>query len=168
MADRQRMLQATLTRLLVGFVLVSIGFAAGKHAARIGMRDGAETPRPAEGAGPGRTDAVVVYYLHATFRCVTCNTIEDMTRSLLASEFSHELEAGTVRLEAVDFQQNEALARRYEVAASCVVVTRQREGRDVGHRRLDEVWTLINDPPAFDRLVGDAVRTYLTDEGAGT
>ena len=66
-------------------------------------------------------------------------------------------------MEEVDFQENEALARCYEVVASCVVVTHVCNGEEVAYQRLDEVWTLMKDPPAFNRYVGDAIRGYLTE-----
>ena len=143
-----------LTRLLIAFVLISVGYALGKHAARPG-------PGLPEPDLPEEGTTVMVYYLHATFRCATCNTIEAMTRELLESEFAEQLAAGTIRMEEVNFQENEVLARRYEVAASCVVVAHVRDGEEVAHRRLDEVWMLMKDPPAFNRYVGDVIRGSL-------
>ena len=163
MADWKPKAQTFLTKLLLGFALVSIGFAAGKHAAKTGG-NAEPVADVTDGSGNTRQSAVVVYYMHATFRCVTCNTIERMTRELLNAEFTHETEAGTVRMEEVDFQENGTLAKRYEVVASCVVVTQQSHGKEVAYRRLDEVWTLMKDPPAFNRYVGDVIRGYLTDE----
>ena len=166
MADWKPKAQRLLTRLLLGFALISIGFAAGKHAARSGGSAQPAAADPADGSGNTQGATTVVHYMHATFRCVTCNTIEKMTRELLDTEFADELKAGTVRMEEVDFQENEALARRYEVVASCVVVAKQVEGKEVAYQRLDEVWTLMKKPPAFNRHVGDVIRGYLTDEEA--
>jgi hypothetical protein len=160
-SDWQSTAQKVLTRLLLGFALISIGFAAGKHAARsTGAHQLPEQPTGADVHDRGST--VVVYYMHATFRCVTCNTIEKMTRGLLVGEFAQELKAGTVRMEEVDFQKNEDLAKRYEVVASCVVVAHVRDGEEVAYQRLDEIWTLMMDPPAFNRYVGDAIRVYFS------
>jgi len=62
-----------LTKGLVAFALISIGFALGKHAAQPSSNPVAPQP-----AANGRQ--IAVYYLHSTFRCITCNTIESMTR----------------------------------------------------------------------------------------
>jgi len=160
MADWQPTVQKLLTRLLLGFALVSIGFAVGKHAAK--STGASQLPQHSSGEAVDEDGStVVVYYMHATFRCVTCNMIEKMTRDLLDSGFAQELKIGTVRMEDVDFQENESLAQRYEVVASCVVVTHLRDGEEVAYQRLDEVWTLMKDPPAFNRYVGDAIRGYL-------
>lgn len=115
-------------------------------------------PSPTEAAG---RDKVIVYYLHATFRCVTCNTIEKMTRALLDSQFKDAMAQGQLEWKEADFQKEEDLAKRYEVVSSCVVVAHIRNGKESSYARLDEVWTLMNDAPAFEKYVGDAIRKYL-------
>ena len=159
--------QRVVKNVLLAFVLVSIGFVLGKHRAQRGAG-------PAEPiAGPPGTpvDAtalpvrVRVYYLHATFRCATCNTIEKMTRRLLDDQFGDALTDGRVEWKEANFQENEPLAKQFEVIASCVVVAKMRGDTVLDFKRLDEVWTLMNAPPKFNAYIGDAIREYL--EGAG-
>ena len=148
--------------LLLAFVWITVGFSVGKEVTLRGMRTPVPPPSGVEMTGV-RPDRVEVYYLHATVRCMTCNTIERMTRNVLESEFGLELAAGRVQWRAADFQQDEALAKRFEVVSSCVIVADIRDGKEIGYRRLDEVWTLLDDPPAFEKYVGDAVRKVLSD-----
>jgi hypothetical protein len=146
--------------ILPAFVWITVGFALGKEATLRGVR--ATAPQTAVGEADGtRPDRVEVYYLHATFRCVTCNTIEKMTRGVLESKFGAELADGRIQWREADFQQEEALAKRFEVVSSCVVVAGFRDGKETGYQRLDEVWTLLNDPAAFEKYVGDAIRKVL-------
>jgi hypothetical protein len=152
----------------LAFVWITLGFAVGKEVTLRAGRASAPHPAAAEPVG-ARPDRAEVYYLHATFRCVTCNTIEQMTRSLLESKFGAELADGRIQWREADFQQEEALAKRYEVVSSCVIVVGVRDGKETGYQRLDGVWTLLNDPPAFEKYVGDAIRKVLPDpptEGA--
>ena len=95
---------------------------------------GAE-PTATAGSKAERKDRVVVYYLHATFRCVTCNTIEKMTRSVLETRFSDALSDGRIEWRVADFQQEEALAKRYEIVSSGVLVVNIRDGKETGFRR---------------------------------
>jgi len=136
-------------RLLLAFVLVSIGFALGRHSLP------ATAVAAVQPSGAGET--VEVYYLHATFRCATCNAIEKMTRDLLARQFKNELASGAMMFRDANFQTDEALARRFGVVASCVVVAAVRDGRTVEFRRLDEVWTRMKDPKSFDDYLLDAI-----------
>ena len=135
--------------LLLAFVLVSVGFALGKHRA---ARDVASPP-PATGAAQVR-----VYYLHASFRCVTCNSIEKMTKALLDKRFSAAMKSGELTFAAANFQKDKELAKRFDVSSSCVVVEGLKDG---SFKRLDEVWTLMSKPREFDAYVGGAVEAFL-------
>lgn len=148
--------------VLLVFVLVTLGFAAGKEATLRSMRGatGAGAAAPA-GAPAERADRVVVYYVHATIRCTTCRTIEKMTREVVEKQFADALADGRIQWREADFQEDEALARRYKIEASGVLLVHLRDGSETGFERLDEVWTLLSDPPAFDKYVGDAIRRAL-------
>ena len=149
---------------LLAFVLVSIGFALGKEvtARRQTPTTGPESPAP---VAPAATDdKVVVYYLHTTFRCVTCNEIERLTKALVKTEFAEDLAAGRIQWQEANFQQDESLAKRYEVVSSCVVVVNIQGGKEREFQRLDDVWTRYQDPADFNGYVGAAIRKYLTEK----
>jgi hypothetical protein len=157
-------MQTAIRNILLAFVLISVGFALGKHSAkRSAQAQAADDPHEAPLAGETGASAerVRVYYLHTTFRCVTCNTIEKMTRELLESQFAEELADGRIEWHEADFQEQEPLAEAFDVVASCVVVARVRGDEVLGYRRLDEVWTLMKEPAEFDAVVGDAIRSAL-------
>jgi hypothetical protein len=159
--------------VLLAFVLISIGFALGKevtarrqtltsNAVRQAATAGTESSAP-ETMGD---DKVVVYYLHTTFRCVTCNEIERLTKALVETEFADELTAGKLEWREANFQQDESLAKRYEVVSSCVVVANMQGGKEREFQRLDDVWTRYQDPADFNEYVGTAIRKYLKEGGA--
>ena len=145
-------LQKILTNCLLAFVLISIGFALGKHSV-----SDPQTHSMANGNGR----QVAVYYLHSTFRCETCSTIEKMTRELLDNSYSDELAAGKIQWIEDDFQENDALAKQFAVAASCVVVADMKDGAVLDFKRLDKVWTLMKNPAAFNRYISDTINGYL-------
>jgi hypothetical protein len=91
--------------------------------------------------------------------------MEQATRALLDSAFAADLAAGRVEWRAADFQKDEALAKRYDVASTCVVVAKIRDGRQKAFQRLDDIWTRYQDPAAFDQYVGGAIRGYLAEIG---
>ncbi len=150
-------LKKILTKVLIGFTLISIGFSFGKHST---------TPMEQAGIPPVENERhIAVYYLHSTFRCVTCNTIETLTRELLENSYSNELSAGSIRWIEVDFQENESLAKQFEVVASCVVVAEMKDGVVTDYKRLDEVWTLMEKSEDFNNYISDAINGYLKTEG---
>jgi hypothetical protein len=155
--ERPMAARSIVKNILLGFVLVSVGFAMGKQFTLRAMRatQGAD-PAPAA-AG----DKVIVYYLHATIRCVTCNTIEKMAHELVQRDFARELQSGRIEWRTADFQTDEALAKRYGVAFSSIVLVRLSQGREVEFKTLADVWTHVNNPAAFNAYVSGELARFL-------
>lgn len=147
-----------IKNLLLTFVLVSIGFAMGRHSVK---------PKVAE--LPNLTDKSViqVYYLHSTFRCTTCNTIEKMTKEFINRNYKSELASGKMSFSEIDFQQNEQLAKRFGVLASCVVVVAEKDGKPVAFKRLDDVWTKMQNPAEFDNYIATAIKAMSAKLASG-
>ncbi|NCB27858.1 MAG: hypothetical protein EOM62_20755 [Bacteroidia bacterium] len=88
-----------------------------------------------------------------------------MTRELLDKAYSNELAEGKIKWNEDDFQENEALAKQFEVVASCVVVAELEDGAVLNYERLDEVWTKMMDTEAFDRYISETITEYLKKIG---
>lgn len=147
---------------LFAFVFVSIGFLLGREVTvrRQAPASGLQSATPVAPVAAG--DKVVVYYLHTTFRCVTCNEIERLAKTLVETEFADDLAAGRIEWREANYQQDESLAERYQLASSCVVVVNLQAGEEKDFQRLDDVWTRYQDPADFNEYVGAAIRKYLT------
>jgi len=152
------------TRILLTFVIFTVGFGVGKE---VGLRRNAAPASapgtPATAAVPG-ADKILVYYMHTTFRCVTCNTIERMAKEVVETDFGEALAAGRIEWREVNFQEREDLAKKYDIASSCVVVVRIEDGVETGFQRLDDVWTLSDKPAQFSEYVAGAITKYLIRE----
>lgn len=149
--------------VLLWFVLITIGFAIGKEVTLRSFQAAPDKRSAAPEAPPAR-EKTLVYYMHATVRCVTCNTIEKMAHKVVQQKFAAEIQSGRMEWQVVNFQEREDLAKRYNVASNGVVLVEQKNGKDVRSRTLEDVWTLMDDPPAFDKYVADAIRAYLAPE----
>ena len=143
-------------KLLLAFVLVSIGFAAGKEAER--NRAAAQAH-----VGPSTTveDKVIVYYMHATFRCVTCNMVESMGEELVRTEFGDDVKGGRLEWRQVNYQENDDLVRRYNVGGNMIVVVKFAGGKKVQSRRLDRVMELAGKRDEFMAYVRGAIQELL-------
>ncbi len=148
------------TRILVVFAIFTLGYGLGRDAA---LKRAASAVTPAPAVEAARSNQTLIYYLHTTFRCVTCNTIERLARETVERHFAEHLADGRVVWRAVNFQTDEALARRYEVASSAVVVVKIENGREIAYRRLDEAWTLFDKPEQFAALIEETVAGYLKE-----
>ncbi|MDD2999508.1 MAG: hypothetical protein PHV05_10650, partial [Candidatus Riflebacteria bacterium] len=76
-----------LTNLLLAFVLVSIGFALGKHSV-INKTISGNVVAASNGGTTSAERLVKIFYMHATFRCVTCNSIESRAKQLVERDFA--------------------------------------------------------------------------------
>jgi hypothetical protein len=146
--------------LLFAFVLVSVGFAIGKEVEK--NRSAARTPETSPAGATGE-DRVIVYYMHATFRCLTCNMVESMGEELVRTEFADAVKDGRLEWKAVDYQENDTLAKHYNVGGSMIVVAKFRDGKEVETRRLDHVLELANSRDEFVIYVSAAILELLED-----
>ncbi len=160
------MIRTWTTRVLLTFAVFTLGFGVGKE---VGRRQASATIPPGPAPAPSTDarapapaeDKVIVYYLHATFRCVTCNTIERMAKEVVETQFAEGLAAGRIEWYEGDFQVEEDLAKRFDIVSSCVVVANRVNGKETEFQRLDEVWTLVDKPTEFREYIAGAIRKYV-------
>lgn len=145
-------------RLLMSFVLVSVGFAIGKE---VTLRRLGASADPA--ALPQTQDHLIVYYMHGAFRCVTCNTIESLTREIAEKDFAAAAAEGRIVYRSVNFHENTAMARRYDVSASTVVLVQMRGGRELHFERLDDIWNHISDSQACRAYIAERIGSRLLE-----
>jgi len=145
-----------LKNVLIVFVLISIGFALGKHSASKKLVQGNDTEK---------ASLVRVYYMHGTMRCTTCNSIQRMTEQLLEDKYLQEMVDDKIEFTEVNFQENENLAKRFDVLTSCVVVAKIEYGKIVAHQTLVKVWTLFQKPAEFNAYISKAIQVYLPPQG---
>ena len=143
--------------ILLGFVLITIGFAIGKEVTSQRMQ---KNEPDTINAGTG-TDQVIVAYAHASIRCVSCNTIEKLIHETLSEQFAHELAKKRIILTDVNFQKDTAFAKKYEIVANCVVLRQIKDGKETAHKQLYKIWDLYEDAPAFKKYLSDEIRASL-------
>ena len=150
--------------ILLAFILISIGFALGKNYALQNAKTKTSDQKAYE---IENSSYIHVYYFHSTFRCSTCNKIEEMTKKLLENNFKDNLNKREILFSDIDFQSDEKLAVKFGIFASCVVVAMEKDGKTVEYKRLDEVWTLIEKPKDFNQYISSAITNYLTKINQG-
>jgi hypothetical protein len=110
-------------------------------------------------------DAVAVVNFHGTVRCPTCRKIGALAEQVVATDFAAEVERGRVAWLSLDFDLPENLHFKdaYDLVTSNVVAVRRSGGTDVAWRRLDDVWDLYDDEPAFRAYVEAAIDDLLAE-----
>jgi hypothetical protein len=147
-------------KVLIGFLLVSIGVAIGKELAVRSM-PGAE--QPVDVAGDKK---VIVYYMHGK-PCFTCTLIETTTEKLVREEFADAVAAGTMEFVSLNYTDpaNSALADKYNVGGNMVISVRFEDGREVSNVRLDEVMELASDAEELKSYLRKGIASALGGAG---
>ena len=65
---------------------------------------------------------IEIMYFYGKQRCVTCRAIEQVVVELTQNELREAIASGQVHFRAIDWTQETALAERYEVAWSSLII----------------------------------------------
>lgn len=108
-------------------------------------------------------NGLVVYYFHGDIRCPTCRAIESQAHETVQTDFAGQLEDGQIVWEVLNYDKPEGaeLAKTFDVHMANVVLTRMTGGQIQDWKRLDQVWALVGDKPAFTEFVRTEIDRML-------
>jgi len=149
-----------IVAVLVGFAL-ALGLTMATTG-RNGKQCGCPFPCNAPATLP-RSERIVAYYFHKKERSPMCASVEASTREALEAGFSEQLKDGRLEWRVVNYEEtgNEHLATDYKLVGPCIVLVRMRGNTSVEWRSLPEVWSLVEDKPAFAKLLQRNVQEFL-------
>lgn len=112
------------------------------------------------------TNGLVVYYFHSNTRCPTCQSIESQAKDTVHTEFAPQLTSQEIVWKVLNYEQsaNAQLAKKFEIQMPVVVLARMKAGQIEDWKRLDEVWALVGDKPAFAKYVREQITKMLGSE----
>jgi len=116
--------------------------------------------------GEAVDDGLVVYYFHSNTRCPTCESIESQAHETVQARFTSQLDRGEIVWKILNYEQPAAseLAKKFDIQVPVVVLARMKGGQVQDWKRLDDVWALVGDKPAFAAYIGDEIRQMLDAE----
>jgi hypothetical protein len=112
------------------------------------------------------SDGLVVYYFHSNIRCPTCRSIEAQAQETVQTHFASQLGNGKVIWRIVNYEQASAkpLADKFQLQMPVVVLARVKDGKIEDWKRLDEVWAVVGDKPAFTKYVRGEIERMLSPD----
>ena len=69
-----------------------------------------------------KVGTVELIYFHGKQRCLTCMAIEKFSTETIAKEFQEQVDSGTIIYKIIDIDKEEALADKYKVASSSLIL----------------------------------------------
>ena len=105
----------------------------------------------------------MVTYFTTDVRCVSCKTIERLTRETLERDFAETMKNGQLRFQTIniDRAENKHYINEYDLSFKTVVVAGASQNANTDWEKLDEVWRLLNAPADFAAYVNAAVAQKL-------
>jgi hypothetical protein len=124
-------------------------------------------PGEAVASGPVK-DGLAVYYFHSNARCPTCRAIESQAREAVENDFASQLDGGQMVWKTLNYEEPASadLVKQFDIQMPVVVVAKMKDGEIGQWKRLDRVWALVGDKPAFLAYVSDEIRQMLGEAGA--
>lgn len=116
---------------------------------------------PAESAAS--TPVVYAYYFHRTFRCISCQMMEDLAARTIEEHFARQTQDGRVVWMSVNVDEPEGktLGQPFNARGSELVVARMENGVCKDSKRLDDLWGLKDRPEAFSQYLINEITARL-------
>jgi len=124
-------------------------------------------------------DRIDVYYLHNTFRCLSCNTIESLTKAAIFGgkgvnqKYKNSIEVKPVYKDQVaknlitfnsvniDEKKNKHLLKDLKAESKFPVLVKIKNGKVVKTELLDEVWDLMGDNQKFIEYIQQKLNEFM-------
>lgn len=121
------------------------------------------TSPAATAKGRSLRDGLIVYYFHSNTRCPTCQAIESQSHETVQADFASQLESEEMAWEVLNYDEPAAseLATKFQIQMPVVVLARMKEGQIEAWNRLDRVWGLVGDKPAFAEYIHTEINQML-------
>jgi hypothetical protein len=126
-------------------------------------------PAVAADQTPPPKDKVIVYYLHRTARCPSCEKIEKLSGETIKEKFAAELKSGAMEWQSLNLDEpgNAHFENDYKLQWQSVVLSEIKDGKETRWKNLDKVWDLLDDDGAFKKYIEDEVRGFRLQETSG-
>ncbi len=96
---------------------------------------------------------LIVYYFHTSRRCKTCLGIERVARSVIKEQYGED-KSIVFRAVNIEEEENAALAEKYEIAGSSLLVCRGEKTEDLTAKAFQYA---LNDPGKLQALLIETV-----------
>ncbi len=72
------------------------------------------------------TAKLEVLYFHGTYRCATCNAVENNTQQLINNQYKNQVTDGIIKFAAynVDEEENKAIVEKYRISFSTLLLVK--------------------------------------------
>ncbi|MCK5605001.1 hypothetical protein KAR91_24135 [Candidatus Pacearchaeota archaeon] len=123
---------------------------------------------PVASSVPVSDSGVVAYYFHGNYRCASCRAIEAYTKEALELYFSDDIASGRLEFRAVNVEDkgNEHFVNDYKLYTKSVVLSKVKDGKEVGYKNLEGVWQHFRNKQQFFDYVKKETEAFIAGGGS--
>ncbi len=151
-----------LTILLLVFVAGSVAYMIIKEALPTSPAD---EPNDSVVSPAAEHTALIVYYFHGDFRCITCNKLESYTREAVKTHFVDAFAAKKMVFMPIntDKPQNSHFIQDYGLVSKSVVLSEVAQGREIRFKNLDQIWQKVADKDSYLEYIRNSIAEFLEE-----
>ncbi len=150
-----------LSIILITAAFVFLGLAGCERKSDAGLN-------PNENAGRSLSDEqsstqIIAYYFHPRFRCPTCTQIQAMAEQAVEENYIEEIAADRLVWVPINIDEpgNEEFVKIFNLETSTLVIAEMDSDKLLRHKKLEEVWELLNNRDEFVGYVRKEIDQYL-------
>ena len=105
----------------------------------------------------------IVYYFHGTYRCPSCQTIEEWSHEAIKNSFQDELKNGRLVWKALNIEeaQNKHFIKDYSLYTKSLIISEINGEKEIRWKNLDNVWQLLRNQEKFFSYVEGEIKKYM-------
>ena len=113
-------------------------------------------------SAPGSPRFIATYYL-SNIRCPSCLTIEKLTEKTLKTKFPEELAGGLLQWRTINIDEkgNFHFVKDYNLYTKSVIISENKDGKEIRWKNLPKVWELLGDEDKFARYLTDEINAFM-------
>jgi len=106
---------------------------------------------------------VIAYYFHGSFRCATCQKLEQYSKEAIEANFPDELAKGTLEFKPVnvDKKENEHFVDDYHIYTKSLILSKVEDNKELQYKNLDKIWEYVSNRKKFSDYVVSEIREFL-------
>ncbi len=162
----KKMAKSILIIVVVAFVLAGIAAGTAKSSATKIPEDTTAAKKDTiatKVSEPLAASQTIVYYFMTTYRCRSCNFIENTTKAAIEQNFADQIKNGSMVFKTinVDENQNKHFVNKYGLYTKTVVVSSVKNGEELKWKNLDQIWNLIGQDESFKVYIANEIKAFL-------
>ena len=115
---------------------------------------------------PKDAGKLMVYYFRNNRRCPSCFKIENYSKLAVEEGFAKEVKSGRMEWRMINVQEpgNEFYIDKYQIYTKTVILSLQKDGKELRWKNMDQIWDLLYDENIFKNYIQQGIRAFLAEK----